>query len=106
MFKHIKENQIMGRFFVFRFYYQNKKRKMGRFPILVFSFQNENQLAAKYTDHLAKQELAFRANNESSSSSNRGNYVELLHSFAEKDERLARHFGDIHGVFWLVKQNT
>ncbi|XP_028677925.1 zinc finger MYM-type protein 1 isoform X1 [Erpetoichthys calabaricus] len=40
---------------------------------------------------LAKQELTFHGNDESTSSSNRGNYVELLHAFAEKDERLARH---------------
>lgn len=43
------------------------------------------------TCFLAKQELAFRGNDESASSSNRGNYVELLHAFAEKDEKLARH---------------
>lgn len=43
------------------------------------------------TCFLAKQELAFRGNDESASSSNRGNYVELLHSYAEKDERLAKH---------------
>ena len=40
---------------------------------------------------LAKQQLAFCSNNESSISSNRGNYVELLHTLAAKDERLARH---------------
>jgi len=40
---------------------------------------------------LAKQQLAFRSNDESSTSSNRGNYVELLHTLAAKDERLARH---------------
>ena len=36
---------------------------------------------------LAKQQLAFRGNYESSSYSNRGNYVELLHTRAatEKD---------------------
>lgn len=43
------------------------------------------------TCFLAKQELAFRGNDESASSSNRGNYVELLHAFAEKDVRLANH---------------
>ena len=43
------------------------------------------------TCFLAKQELAFCGNDESASSSNRGNYVELVHAFAEKDERLARH---------------
>lgn len=42
------------------------------------------------TCFLAKQELAFCGNDESTSSSNRGNYVELLHAFVEKDERLAR----------------
>lgn len=35
--------------------------------------------------------MAFRGNAESAKSSNRGNYVELLHAFAEKDEKLARH---------------
>jgi len=40
---------------------------------------------------LAKQQLAFRSNAESSTSSNRVNYVELLHALAAKDERLARH---------------
>ena len=43
------------------------------------------------TCFLAKQQLAFRGNHESTGSANRGNYVELLHAFAEKDDRLARH---------------
>lgn len=40
------------------------------------------------TCFLAKQELVFRGNDESTSSSNRANYVELLHAFPEKDESL------------------
>ncbi len=40
---------------------------------------------------LGKQELAFRGNNEGESSSNRGNYVELLHLLASKDANLASH---------------
>ena len=40
---------------------------------------------------LAKKQLAFRSNDESSTSSHRGNYVELLHTLVAKDERLARH---------------
>jgi len=40
---------------------------------------------------LAKHQLAFCSNDETSISSNRGNYVELLHTLAAKDERLARH---------------
>lgn len=43
------------------------------------------------TCFLAKQQLAFRGNDKSAGSANRGNYVELLHAFAEKDDRLARH---------------
>ena len=43
------------------------------------------------TCFLGKQELAFRGNDESAKSTNRGNYVELVHSYAEKDERLERH---------------
>ncbi|KAL2097014.1 hypothetical protein ACEWY4_006221 [Coilia grayii] len=43
------------------------------------------------TCYLARQELAFRVNNETTESSNRGNYVELLNTFAEKDERLKMH---------------
>ena len=39
----------------------------------------------------ANQQLAFSSNDESSISSNRGNYVELLHTLAAKDERLARN---------------
>jgi len=39
----------------------------------------------------AKQQLAFRSNDESLTFSNRGNYVELLHTLAAKGERLARH---------------
>ena len=64
MFKHIKEKQITGRFFVFSFLlskqtengcffvflFLNGNWETARFPILVFSFQNENPLAAKYTD--------------------------------------------------------
>jgi len=40
---------------------------------------------------LAKQQLAFRSKDEISTFSNRGNYVERLHTLAAKDERLARH---------------
>jgi len=40
---------------------------------------------------LAKQQLPFRSNYESSISSNRGNYVELLHTLAAEYERLTRH---------------
>ena len=40
---------------------------------------------------LDKQELAFCGNDESSGSSNRGNYVELVHTLAEKDVRLVTH---------------
>ena len=47
---------------------------------------------------LAKQQLAFCSNDESSISSNRGNYVELLHTLAAKDERLSRHL-EISTVF-------
>ena len=41
------------------------------------------------TCFLAKQESAFRGNDDSTISSNRGNFMELLHAFAEKDDRLA-----------------
>ncbi|XP_063061049.1 zinc finger MYM-type protein 1-like [Engraulis encrasicolus] len=55
----------------------------------------ENREILKHLIHatcfLAKQGLAFRGNDESASSSNRGNYVELLNAFAELDERLERH---------------
>ncbi|KAL6110043.1 uncharacterized protein ACO6RY_19205 [Pungitius sinensis] len=40
---------------------------------------------------LAKQGLDFRGNEKGSSPSGRSNFVELLHAFAGKDERLARH---------------
>ena len=43
------------------------------------------------TCFLAKQELAFRGNDESENSTNRGNYVELIYAFAENDGRLAHH---------------
>ncbi|XP_032067022.1 zinc finger MYM-type protein 1-like isoform X3 [Thamnophis elegans] len=43
------------------------------------------------TCFLAKQQLTFHGNDESTDSTNRGNYVELLHVFAEKDDRLAKH---------------
>ncbi|XP_036973754.1 zinc finger MYM-type protein 1 [Acanthopagrus latus] len=43
------------------------------------------------TSFLAKQELAFRGNDEGNNSINRGNYVELLHLMAEKDDKLAKH---------------
>jgi len=56
----------------------------------------------------AKQQLAFCSNDESPISSNRGNYVELLHTLAAKDERLARHLEsrDIYCVFCLLKHNS
>ena len=43
------------------------------------------------TCYLANQELAFRRNNESATSFNRGNYVELIYAFAENDEGIFRH---------------
>ena len=43
------------------------------------------------TCYLANQELAFRGNNENATSFNRGNYVELIYTFAENDERISRH---------------
>uniref|UniRef100_A0A3P8SLS9 DUF4371 domain-containing protein n=1 Tax=Amphiprion percula TaxID=161767 RepID=A0A3P8SLS9_AMPPE len=43
------------------------------------------------TCFLAKQQLAFHGNDESTGSANRGDYVELLHAFTEKDDRLVRH---------------
>ena len=44
------------------------------------------------TCYLANQKLAFRGNDESATSFNRGNYVELIYAFAENDERISRHF--------------
>jgi len=43
------------------------------------------------TCFLAKQQLAFRSNDDSSTFSNCGKCVEILHTLAEKDERLASH---------------
>ena len=43
------------------------------------------------TCYLANQELAFRGNNESTTSFNRGNYVKLIYAFAEYDERISPH---------------
>ena len=40
---------------------------------------------------LAKQQLPFRSDDESSNSSNRGNYVKLSHTLAAKVERLPLH---------------
>jgi len=56
----------------------------------------------------AKQQLAVCSNDESAISSNRGNYVELLHTHAAKDEKLARHLEsrDLHCVFWLLKHDS
>ena len=56
---------------------------------------------------LAKQQLAFCSNNETSISSNRGNYVELLHTLAAKDERLARHLetSTVFSYFSNIIQN-
>ncbi|KAL7395066.1 hypothetical protein ABVT39_009446 [Epinephelus coioides] len=43
--------------------------------------------------YLARQEQAFRGHNEATSSSNRGNFVELVHAFVEFDTTLAEHLG-------------
>ncbi|XP_068207398.1 zinc finger MYM-type protein 1-like [Palaemon carinicauda] len=43
------------------------------------------------TCFLLKQELPFRGNNETPSSSNRGNYIELLNYTAKFDDKLAHH---------------
>ena len=43
------------------------------------------------TCFLASQELSFRGHHETQDSDNRGNYVEILHLLAQKDECLASH---------------
>ena len=43
------------------------------------------------TCYLANQELAFCGNDESATSFNRGNYVELIYAFAENGERISRN---------------
>ena len=53
------------------------------------------------TCYLANQELAFRGNNESATSFNRGNYVKLIYVFAENDERISRHL-ETSKVFFLL----
>ena len=35
--------------------------------------------------------MAFRGNDKSATSFNRGNYVELIYAFVENDERISRH---------------
>ncbi|XP_053571536.1 zinc finger MYM-type protein 1-like [Bombina bombina] len=45
----------------------------------------------KATCYLGKQEIAFRGNEEGATSYNRGNYVELLHSYADDNARLDTH---------------
>ena len=52
------------------------------------------------TCYLANQELAFCGNDESVTSFNRGNYVELIYAFAENDERISRHL-ETSTVFWF-----
>jgi len=56
----------------------------------------------------AKQQVAVCSNDKSSISSNRGNFVKLLHTLAAKDEKLARHLEsrDIYCVFWHLKQDS
>lgn len=41
--------------------------------------------------YLARQEQAFRGHNEAAGSANRGNFVELVHAFAEIDNTLGEH---------------
>ena len=43
--------------------------------------------------HLARQEQAFRGHNEAAGSANRGNFVQLVHAFAEFVNTLAEHLG-------------
>jgi hypothetical protein len=43
------------------------------------------------TRFLAKQELAFRGHDESSTLLNKGNYIELIHFLAGCNEKLANH---------------
>jgi len=53
----------------------------------------------------AKEQLAFCSNDESSISSKRDNYVELLHTLAANGERLARHlttFCALVSVIWTM----
>ena len=42
--------------------------------------------------------MAFRGNDESATSFNRGNYIELIYGLAENDERICRHL-EISTVF-------
>lgn len=52
---------------------------------------------------LGKQEVAFRGNNESASSSNRRNFIELLHLIASKDTNLASYLSSSTVFFLHVK---
>lgn len=59
------------------------------------------------TCFLAKQELVFRGNNESASSFTCGNYVKLLHTFAEKDKQLGPSLlQSLFGRQWPKKKNN
>uniref|UniRef100_H2ZSF4 HAT C-terminal dimerisation domain-containing protein n=1 Tax=Latimeria chalumnae TaxID=7897 RepID=H2ZSF4_LATCH len=48
---------------------------------------------------LGQQELSFRAHDESATSLNRGNYVEMAHFLSRYDDRLATHFSTASNVF-------
>jgi len=54
-----------------------------------------------------KQQLEFCSNDESSISSDQGNYVELLHTLAAKDERLSRYLetSTVFSAFSIIIQN-
>jgi hypothetical protein len=67
---------------------------MAECPQDLFCLQGKTEILKdpiRVTRYLGKQELAFCGNDESTSSCNLGNYVELLDTIAEKCERLARH---------------
>ena len=55
------------------------------------------------TCFLAKQQLAFHGKDEGTGSAKRGDYVEVLYAFAEKDDRLSRHWR--RRLYFLACQN-
>lgn len=58
------------------------------------------------TCYLAKQELSFRAHNRRVTSTNRGNYLELIDLMGTLDLKLSAHLSTVPVFFWFFRTYT
>ena len=91
MFKHIKENQITGRFFVFRFLLSKQKKKKGGFWISHFKTKIHWPQSTR-TDREQKYRIHFNCTFSNTLSS----FSNFLCAFHDPNEFITSNIDDTH----------